>query len=116
MRGARLSRITHFMRIFLILFILMASCTKKPTEPLALDKQGQKVYSIHCTACHNANPKLDGAIGPAVHGSSKELLEMRLISGTYPAGYKPKRETKIMTLLPFIKDEIPALHAYLNTP
>lgn len=103
------------MRILLLMgLFLSVACTKKPSEPIPLDQQGAKVYSMHCTACHNVDPKKVGAIGPAVFGSSEALLEARLIHGTYPAGYKPQRDTKIMTLLPMLKDEIPALHAFLN--
>ena len=103
------------MRFLLLMGLLIgAPCTKKPSAPLPLDQQGAKVYSMHCTACHNADPKKVGAVGPAVFGSSEALLEARLIKGTYPEGYKPQRDTKIMTLLPMLKDEIPALHAFLN--
>lgn len=55
-------------------------------------------------------------MGPAIWGSSTELLERRLVHGDYPPGYSPKRSTKVMTLLPFLKDQIPNLQAYLNTP
>jgi mono/diheme cytochrome c family protein len=105
------------MRILILMgLFLFAACTKKPSAPVPLDKQGAKVYAMHCTACHNADPKKAGSIGPAIWGSSAELLEARLVHGTYPPGYKPQRDTKIMTLLPFLKDQIPALHAFLNTP
>ncbi len=105
------------MRIVVLLgFFISVACTKKPSAPVPLERQGQSLYQAHCTACHSSNPKMDGPLGPAVFGSSEELLEKRLVHGGYPAGYTPKRQTKIMTLLPFLKDQIPALHAYLNTP
>jgi mono/diheme cytochrome c family protein len=92
-------------------------CTdKKKMSELPLAEQGKLAYATHCTACHSPNPKLDGAIGPSVHGASLELLEHRILKSTYPAGYKPKKETGVMPALPFLKDSIPALHAYLNTP
>lgn len=106
------------MRILLVLILLLGgwACTKKPAVPPSPVEEGRRLYSVHCVACHAANPKVDGAIGPAIWGSSAELLERRLVHGDYPSGYKPKRDTKVMVLLPFLKDQIPNLHAYLNSP
>jgi mono/diheme cytochrome c family protein len=103
---------------FLILSVLIASvsCTKKESVPVAPADEGRRLYATHCTACHAADPKKEGAVGPAIWGSSTELLERRLVHGDYPPGYSPKRSTKVMTLLPFLKDQIPNLQAYLNTP
>lgn len=96
---------------------LLASCTKStPAPPLPPAEQGRNTFVRHCAACHGVNPKADGSVGPALHGSSQALLERRLVYGDYPAGYKAKRDTRIMPLLPFLKGEIPALQAYLNTP
>lgn len=93
-----------------------SSCTKQPDphappEPLA-DK-GRRVYLANCIACHNSEPKKDGPIGPAVAGSSLELLSKRVVEGTYPEGYKPKRNTKVMAALPHLKADIEALEAFL---
>lgn len=104
----------HF--LILLALIFCVSCTKKASVPVAPAEEGKRLYATHCTACHAADPKKEGAVGPAIWGSSAELLERRLVHGDYPAGYAPKRQTKIMTLLPFLKDQIPNLHAYLNTP
>ncbi len=76
--------------------------------------KGKQVYQVQCTACHNANPKMPGALGPEVWGSSKELLEARIMKAEYPPNYKPKRPTKTMVALPHLKSDIDALHAYLN--
>lgn len=100
-------------------------CTKKSSAPAGnagsaqenaaqLAEAGRRSYLANCTACHNADPNKDGAIGPAVAGSSEELLRARLADASYPAGYKPKRETKAMAALPHLKDDVPALRAYLN--
>ncbi|NJM09811.1 MAG: cytochrome c [Bdellovibrionaceae bacterium] len=105
------------MRLFILVpLILIAACTKKPTVPATPPESGKRLYATHCTACHNPDPKKEGGLGPAVFGSSLELLERRLVHGDYPPGYKPKRDSKVMARLPFLKDEIPALHAYLNSP
>lgn len=75
--------------------------------------QGERVYKVNCIACHNGDPNQKGGIGPAVAGSSAELLEARVIRGTYPPGYKPKRDTQMMIPLPHLEPDIPALAAYL---
>ncbi len=79
-----------------------------------LVKKGKAVYSTNCTACHNADPKQDGSLGPAVYKSAKDLIEARVMKGEYPKNYKPKRDTKIMQPLPQLKNDIEALAAYLN--
>jgi len=77
-------------------------------------KQGRAVYLANCVACHNNDPSRDGPIGPAIRGSSHELLSARVLKSDYPPNYRPKRPTKIMPQFPFLKDEIPNLTAYLN--
>jgi mono/diheme cytochrome c family protein len=108
-------RLASHIRILPFVLLLLTGCTKKKTETTPAE-EGRRFYATHCTACHNVNPKTDGLIGPAIFGSSLELLERRVLHGDYPAGYKPKRATKQMVPLPFLKDDIPALHAYLNSP
>jgi mono/diheme cytochrome c family protein len=84
-------------------------------EKIALIQRGRAMYVSICGACHNMNPKIDGALGPAIAGSSLELLEARVLFAKYPEGYKPKRETKLMVALPQFKNDLPAIHAYLNS-
>ena len=76
--------------------------------------RGRAVYVANCTACHNPDPSLPGGLGPEVAGSSTELLEARLLHNTYPPGYTPKRDSRVMMALPYLKDDIPALAAYLK--
>jgi mono/diheme cytochrome c family protein len=83
-------------------------------EKITLLEHGQKLYSQNCIACHNPNPKLDGAVGPAIYGSSLELLKARILKGAYPPRYKPKRPSAQMPVLTGLEKEIPALHAFLN--
>lgn len=105
---------------FTLLAALTSSCTRSPQAPAgpqsALIARGRTAYVAHCTACHNSNPSRAGVVGPDVRGSSLELLEARIVHGTYPAGYKPKRETSQMAKLPYLKPELEALHSYLNAP
>ncbi len=78
-------------------------------------KRGRAVYLGNCVACHNQNPKLAGPIGPAVAGSSLELLEAKVLRNEYPPGYTPARTTKAMVPLPHLEADLPALAAYLGS-
>jgi mono/diheme cytochrome c family protein len=82
-----------------------------PRDPLAV--QGERVYQNVCIACHHGNPARDGALGPAIAGSSRALLEAKVLRGEYPPGYTPKRETAAMPRFEYLADDIPALEAYL---
>lgn len=113
------------MRLFYVTLIILSfsACTKKAADTSAssdqlksLDEKGRTVYVANCTSCHGVDPKKDGTLGPAIFGSGLELIEEKVLNGTYPENYKPKRETKVMQKFPFLKNEIKALHAYLNTP
>ena len=75
--------------------------------------RGREVYLSICTACHNADPSRDGSQGPAVAGSSLELLRARVLTQGYPPGYTPKRDTLNMVPLPHVEKDLPALAAYL---
>ena len=101
-----------------VLLLPLFSCQKSgapQTELSPLASQGKAVYLSNCIACHNPDPRLDGSIGPSVADSSLELLEARILHRTYPPGYKPKRPTEQMPDFPQLKNDIPALHAYLNS-
>ena len=76
--------------------------------------RGKQVYLAQCTACHNGDPAKDGVLGPAVTGSSRELLEARLLRAGYPSGYTPKRNTALMAPQPQLAASIPDLAAYLR--
>lgn len=107
-------------RIILPLFLILGceknNAQKSPEQQQeALLARGKAIYSTSCTACHNIDPKLPGAIGPEVSGSSRELLEARILTATYPPGYQPKRSTHQMAALPQLKYEIEALSVYLNS-
>ena len=80
----------------------------------AIRTRGRQTYMANCTVCHASDPKMDGPVGPAVAGSSLELIRLRVLEVKYPEGYKPKRDTHAMVALPHLKDEIEALYQYLN--
>lgn len=104
--------------IFIIVSLMLTACKEESSTPLSAEAQlaerGKKTYMGSCIACHNSDPHKDGPIGPAVFGSSKELLEARIMRAAYPEGYKPKRDTKAMAALPMLADQIDALTAFLN--
>ncbi len=80
---------------------------------LAVYRDGEIVYKNVCVACHNADPSQLGSLGPAIAGSSRELLEARVVHGTYPAGYTPKNPGNVMPKFPHLAGSIDALAAYL---
>lgn len=119
------------MKILFFILILISCSSPKP-EPQTTDttqvapspvtnippqnpaEKGKEIYNTYCIACHNPDPSLDGAIGPAIKGSSEVLIEARVIHGTYPPGYKPKRDSQAMIPLPHLVNDIKALAEYLK--
>lgn len=102
--------------------LLATGCTKKSSDsvPVAemtvaqLSERGKSIYISNCISCHNVDPAKNGTVGPAVAGSSAELVEARLMRAEYPVNYKPKRDTRMMAAMPHLQKEIPALSAYLS--
>ena len=95
--------------------LALASCsggdTGVPDTPVA---RGESTYKHVCIACHAANPSEDGSLGPAIAGSSRELIEARVVHASYPEGYEPKRNTQAMPKLPHLAGAVDDLAAYLN--
>lgn len=83
-------------------------------SPEARADRGKLVYQTHCTACHNADPSKLGPRGPAVRGSSRELIEARVLRAEYPPGYTPKSDSKLMPALPHLAGAVDDLAAYLE--
>jgi len=99
----------------LALFALAAAlggCSDCGLSPAA--ERGRQAYLAQCIACHNPDPTQPGAVGPPIKGSSRELLEAKVLNGTYPAGYTPKRPTKVMVPIPAAAPEIASLAEYLR--
>jgi mono/diheme cytochrome c family protein len=87
----------------------------EPPTTEQLIAEGRATYNGNCIACHAMDPTMDGALGPAVAGSSLELLEARVLRGEYPEGYEPKRPSRVMVPLPHLEPKLPALAAYLGS-
>lgn len=92
-----------------------APVPEKEMTQAELVAQGRKVYQSNCTACHNMNPSNKGSLGPAVAGSSEELVEARVVHGNYPPGYTPKADTRLMVALPYLAKDVKAITAYLQS-
>jgi len=91
------------------------ACSEAP-EGAAADpavERGRTVYLSVCTACHNADPSRDGSVGPANAGASRELLEAKILRGTYPRGYTPKRDSAMMPPMPQLAGSLDDLAAFL---
>lgn len=89
-----------------------AGCSQETLGPEA--ERGRQIYQAQCIVCHNADPAQPGVIGPAVKGASEDLLRAKVLNGAYPAGYAPKRPTKVMQPMPPLANDIPALATYLK--
>lgn len=101
-------RKTYFI---LAIVLLLGACSQDGNNPAT---RGKQVYLAECTACHNSEPAKDGPVGPAVKGSSRELLEAKILRGSYPPGYIPKRSTSLMLPQPKVAQKIPDLAAFLR--
>jgi mono/diheme cytochrome c family protein len=96
-----------------LLALALPACSDGGGDPLDPAVRGERVYQNVCIACHSADPTRDSALGPAIAGASRELLEARVLRGEYPPGYTPKRSTGVMPPFPNLEEQIPALVAYL---
>jgi mono/diheme cytochrome c family protein len=76
--------------------------------------RGRQVYLAQCTTCHAVDPAQVGPVGPPVKGSSRELLDAKVVRGTYPPEYKPKRGSTVMQPRPDLAASVPDLAAYLR--
>ena len=76
---------------------------------------GRRAYAANCTACHNPDPTKVGSVGPAIAGSSPELVRARVLRAEYPPGYTPQRDTHLMPAQPFLAADVPSLAAYLGS-
>ncbi|MDJ0851016.1 MAG: cytochrome c [Myxococcota bacterium] len=106
------SRVGKIELVLLAAFAAACSNGSEATVETAAVR-GERIYKNVCIACHNANPALDGSVGPAVAGASYELLEARVVHGNYPEGYSPKNAGGVMPKFPYLKDSIGDLAAYL---
>ena len=96
----------------------------KPAEvvvevaPIDLEK-GKTIYLSTCIKCHNKDPNVKGAIGPEVVDAPLEIMQHKVMTGRYPdvlpEGFVPKRKTKQMTKFPQLAQDVPSIHAYVQS-
>jgi mono/diheme cytochrome c family protein len=97
----------------LALALAVGGCSESGLSPSA--ERGRQVYLAYCIACHNTDPAQPGAVGPPLRGSSRELLEAKVVKGIYPPGYTPKRSTKVMVPIAAVTPaDVGALADYLR--
>lgn len=99
---------------------------KKPVvaKPLvvadaATIEKGRKIYVANCLRCHNKDPNIKGSIGPEVTDAPLEVMTSKVMTGKYPdplpTGFVPKRKSRAMQAIPKLKDDIPAIWAYVQS-
>jgi mono/diheme cytochrome c family protein len=93
--------------------LIVSGCGER-TEVGALAERGRQIYLTQCATCHGADPAQAGPLGPPVKGSSRDLLEAKILRGAYPPGYQPKRPTAVMPPQPGLAADIAALAEYLK--
>jgi len=98
---------------YLSLLVFISACSGPQGESTPYTR-GKAVYNSECTSCHNTNPDLDGSVGPALRGSSYALIYNKLILGTYPEGYTPKRNSNLMSKFTGLYPDTPDLYFYLK--
>ena len=91
--------------------LVITACQPAKFTPV---ERGRIIYTINCAVCHNPDPNLPGTQGPPIAGSSRELVEARVLHLSYPPGYAPKRDTHLMRAIPTLVPEIDNLTAFLQ--
>jgi len=95
--------------------IILAAGGCNSPRALTPAQRGEVVYRTNCISCHNRDPNLPGPLGPPIAGSSRALVEARVMHGTYPPGYTPKRGSHEMRALPWLNGHTGDLTAYLDS-
>ena len=85
----------------------------------ALIEKGRKLYVANCIRCHNKDPNLRGSIGPELTDAPLEVMYSKVMTGKYPVnlpkGFVPKRKSSAMQAIPKLKNDIPAIWAYVQS-
>ncbi len=110
---------------FLLCLLLAAGCSQQAERSGGATgdaparagdvERGRQLFLANCTACHNTDPTHPGPVGPAIAGSSRELVEARVLHAAYPPGYTPKRSSNVMPALPYLAPAVPDIAAYLGS-
>lgn len=99
--------------IFLLLSINMVWANE------AQINRGRQLYLSNCTSCHNRDPNVKGPIGPELVDAPLSVMTSKVMTGVYPAalpaGFVPKRKTKLMRKIPKLEKEIPSIHLWIQS-
>jgi mono/diheme cytochrome c family protein len=100
------------------LFITQVSLAQIKVDQATLDK-GKRLYLSNCIQCHNKDPNLKGSLGPELVDAPLEIVYAKVMTGVYPAklpaGFVPKRSSKVMRKIPKLEKDIPAIHAWIQS-
>lgn len=100
---------------------VITSNTKAVTsQPITISlDQGRKAYLSNCISCHNKDPNLKGSLGPEVTNVPIEVFKHKILTGKYPdqfpAGFKPRRNSKVMRPIPRVEKDIEAIHHWIKS-
>jgi mono/diheme cytochrome c family protein len=82
-------------------------------------EKGKRLYLTNCLQCHNRDPNVKGSIGPEVVDAPLEVMTAKIMTGKYPEklpeGFVPKRKSTAMRKIPKLKEDIPAIWAYVQS-
>ncbi len=95
-------------------FFVLACSEESEAPPESAYAVGERIYANVCVACHHADPTQNGSLGPAVAGSSRELVIGKVLHGEYPPGYQPKRPGGNMPKYTYLEERIEELAVYLE--
>jgi len=107
------SRVVHFAAAAITATTLIGCDDGEGPTGSEAAQRGKTVYMSVCIACHNGDPNEDGTLGPAIAGSSLELIAAKVLRAEYPEGYEPKRAGIIMPKFPYLEAKLPDVTAFL---
>lgn len=81
----------------------------------SLANNGKTLYTTHCIRCHNSNPWLSGSVGPELITTPYAVFPTKVLQGSYPRGYAPKRRSKIMPTFPRLTKDIDKIYDYIRS-
>lgn len=104
---------------FIGLCFLNSAFSQVPATDKATIEKGRRLYVSNCLSCHNRDPGLKGSIGPEITDAPLSVMTSKVMTGKYPeplpAGFVPKRKSRAMMPIKKLKDDIPAIWAYVQT-
>lgn len=74
----------------------------------------QRMYERNCTKCHNPDPSKAGPIGPELVSTPEKAFKQKVVHGTYPKNYKPKRQSNMMPKFAFLDIQVNSLYWYVQ--